>query len=177
VQRPGKRTVAAVLGGAGATGVALFALAGGPAQAEAPAAPTPDPSASAPSASAPSPSAPSPSAPSAAPTDRPERSADRSAERAQRQDELAAALAAELGIDKARVAAALEKVQAAQREKASAERTAQLKTRLDEAVQEGRLTADEAAAIRKAAEAGLLPPGGGGGRGFGGPFGGPSGHR
>ena len=142
MQRPGKRTVAAVLGGLGAAGVVLVALVGGPAQAEAPA-PTPSTSSSAPAGAAP----------------------DREAERAQRQDEFAAALATELGIDKAKVAAALEKVQAAQRAKADADRTAELKTRLDEAVKAGKLTAAEAAAILKAAEAGVLPQGGWGGHG------------
>ncbi|HEU4347754.1 MAG TPA: hypothetical protein VFR35_08195 [Actinoplanes sp.] len=152
MRKPGKRTAAVALGGVGAAGVALVALIGGPALAEAP---TPAPSGS---ASAPSSSVPAPSSSSAA---RP----DREAERAQRQDELATALAAELGIDKAKVAAALEKVQAAQKAKADADRAAQLKTRLDEAVKAGKLTADEAAAILKAAEAGVFPQGGPGGPG------------
>jgi hypothetical protein len=82
-----------------------------------------------------------------------------------------------LGIDKAKVAAALEKVEAARRAEAKADRIAGLKTRLDAAVQEGKLTAEEAAAILKAAEAGVFPHGGhapggvhnlGGGLGIGG---------
>ncbi len=138
-------SILAGIGAAGAAGVAALTLAGGPAQAEDP---TPAASASA-----------SPSA-SAEP--------DREAARAQRQDELAAALATELGIDKAKVAAALEKVQAARETEARADRIADLKTRLDAAVTAGRLTPDEAAAILKAAEAGVLPQGGGGhGRGGG----------
>ncbi|OJF11741.1 hypothetical protein, partial [Couchioplanes caeruleus] len=111
----------------------------------------------------------SPSASASAP---PGGATDREAERAQRQDELAAALATELGIDKAKVAAALEKVQTARQAEAKAERTAELKTRLDAAVSEGKLTADEAAAILKAAESGVLPGGGRGGPGGPGGFGG-----
>jgi hypothetical protein len=128
------------LGAAGALGIAL---AGSPAQAE-------DPS-------------PAPSSSASGTPSRPDRS-DREAERAARQDELAEALAAELGIDKAKVAAALEKVQADQRADAKADRLADLKTRLDTAVKEGKLTAEEAAAILKAAQAGVLPQGHGGGR-------------
>ncbi|MEV6601491.1 hypothetical protein AB0M36_32260 [Actinoplanes sp. NPDC051346] len=114
------------------------------------------------------------SGPAAAPAD----DADREAERAKRQEEFAAALATELGVDKAKVAAALEKVRAAEQTKAKANRTAELKTRLDTAVSEGKLTADEAAAILKAAENGVLAQGGKGGGpggpgGFGGPGGGP----
>jgi hypothetical protein len=157
VQKPSKRVpVLAGIGAAGVAGVAALAFAVGPAQAEDP---TPSPSASlsaSPSAS-----------PSASATDRP----DREAARAQRQDELAAALAAELGIDKAKVTAALEKVQAAREAQAKADRIADLKTRLDAAVKEGKLTAEESAAILKAAEAGVLPHGGMGWHGRGGPFG------
>jgi hypothetical protein len=77
------------------------------------------------------------------------------------------------------VAAALEKVQAAQRAEREknapakpdpAQRLEALKTRLDAAVEDGKLTADESAAILKAAEAGVLPGGGPhGGPGRGGP--------
>ena len=142
MERPDKRTtVLAALAGLTVAGVAGVALAANPAQAEAP---SPSPSASAPAGKP-----------------------DRDAARAQRQDELAGALATELGIDKAKVAAALEKVQSAQREKATAERTAELKIRLDAAVKAGKLTADQAAAILKAAEAGVLPQGGRGGPGGG----------
>jgi hypothetical protein len=146
MERTRKRTlITTAVAGAGAAAALGIALAG-PAQAEDP---TPAPSASS--------SAPAPGKP------------DREAARAERQDELATALAAELGIDKAKVAAALEKVRAAQQADAKAERTAQLKTRLDDAVKAGKLTADEAAAILKAAEAGVLPQGGPGGGHRGGP--------
>ena len=138
-------TIVAAIGGIGAAGALGIALASSPALAEDP---TPSPSASSSTAVKP----------------------DREAERAQRQDQLAAALATELGIDKAKVAAALEKVQTAQQAQFTAERTAELKTRLDAAVKAGTLTAEQSAAILKAAEAGVLPQGGGGGRhgGFGG---------
>jgi len=175
-RRPNKRTtVLATLAATGLAGGLGVALLSSPAQAE-----DPTPSASA-SASAPAPAAPDGSAPAApapgssaapAPAGKP----DHAAEHAKRQDELAAALATELGIDKAKVAAALEKVQAAQKPDpktrpegaAKPDRTAELKTRLDEAVKAGKLTAEESAAILKAAEAGVLPqggPGGGHGRG------------
>jgi hypothetical protein len=169
----------AATGLAGGLGVALLSS---PAQAEDP---TPSASASAsapaPDASAPAPAAPGGSAPaapapgsSAAPA--PAGPPGYAAERAKRQDELAAGLATELGIDKAKVAAALEKVLAAQKPDPKTrpegatrpDRTAELKTRLDEAVKAGKLTAEESAAILKAAEAGVLPPGGpGGGHGRG----------
>ena len=139
--------ITTAVAGAGAAAALGIALAASPAQAEDPT-PTPSASSSAPAADKP----------------------DREAARAARQDELAAALATELGIDKAKVAAALEKVQAAQRAEAEADRTARLKARLDEAVKAGTLTADEAAAILKAAEAGVLPQGGAPGGGHrGGP--------
>jgi membrane-bound lytic murein transglycosylase B len=146
VKKPTKGTAAlAALGVTGAAAALGVALIGSPAQAEDP---TPSPSASA--STPPKP--------------------DRAAERAQRQDELAAALATELGIDKAKVAAALEKVQADRKgqgrdasrtPETQADRIARLKTRLDEAVKAGKLTAEESAAILKAAEAGVLPAGGG----------------
>jgi hypothetical protein len=96
---------------------------------------------------------PSPSSSSGTTTD------DRAARRAQQQDELATALANELGIDKAKVAAALEKVQTEREAAAKAERLADLKTRLDAAVTAGKLTRAEADAILKAAENGVLPQG------------------
>jgi len=169
LQRPTKRTTVlagiAGLGAAGALGVALVAS---PAQAEDPT-PAPSASSAAPNSSAPGSSAPDSSAPgSSVPGDPVPGSAgpgagrpDRAADRAARQDELAAALATELGIDKAKVAAALEKVQADREAQAKADRLADLKTRLDAAVKEGKLTAEQSAAILKAAEAGVFPQGGG----------------
>jgi len=175
LQRPTKRTTVlagiAGLGAAGALGVALVAS---PAQAEDPT-PAPSASSAAPNSSAPGSSAPDSSAPgSSVPGDPAPGSAgpgagrpDRAADRAARQDELAAALATELGIDKAKVAAALEKVQADREAQAKADRLADLKTRLDAAVKEGKLTAEQSAAILKAAEAGVFPQGGGGRGGHG----------
>ncbi|HEU4423134.1 MAG TPA: hypothetical protein VFR67_11430 [Pilimelia sp.] len=101
---------------------------------------------------------PTPSPSSSATT--PDAPADREERHAERQAELAAALAKELGIDEAKVAAALEKVEAQLLADAKADRLAALKTRLDEAVKEGKLTQEQADAIMKAAEAGVLPYGG-----------------
>jgi len=95
--------------------------------------------------------------------------AARDAERAKQQDALADALAKELGIDKAKVAAALDKVQTQRQDQAKAARLADLKTRLDQAVTDKKLTREQADAILKAAESGVLPGGGPGGPGgFGG---------
>ena len=146
-----KRTAAAI--GAGsvvAAGVAGFALLAGPAHAEEPA-PAPSGSSSA-----------APGQPGQNPADR----------RAEHQQELAAALAKELGIDQAKVAAALEKVRTEQQNAAKADRLEALKTRLDAAVKDGKLTAAQRDAILKAAEAGVLPGGGPGGLGGPGGFGG-----
>jgi membrane-bound lytic murein transglycosylase B len=148
LKRPKKHTtVLAAIATTGAAAALGLTLAGAPAQAE------PSPSTSAPASAAP----------------------DGADGRAQRQDELAAALATELGIDKAKVAAALEKIQAARKADGKApaqdgtrpDRTAELKTRLDAAVTAGTLTAAESAAILKAAEAGILLHGGPGGGGHG----------
>jgi hypothetical protein len=86
--------------------------------------------------------------------------ADPATKRAEQQDALATALAKELGIDKAKVAAALAKVQTEREAAAKAERLADLKTRLDAAVTAGTLTRAEADAILKAAQNGVLPAGG-----------------
>jgi hypothetical protein len=85
--------------------------------------------------------------------------------RAEHRDKLAEALAKELGIDQAKVAAALDKVDEQMRAEAKAERQAALKERLAAAVSEGKLTQAEADAILKASEAGVL----GGPDGLGGP--------
>lgn len=95
--------------------------------------------------------------------------------RAERESEFAAALAKELGIPQDKVAAALAKVQqqfraerkfkGEEKRESRAERQAELKARLDTAVKDGKLTQDQADAILKAFEAGVLF----GGPGHGGP--------
>lgn len=93
---------------------------------------------------------------------------DKNDQRAEHQQKLAEALAKELGIDQAKVSAALEKVQSQLRPDGkngktrdkdgdtAAERTQQLKERLAEAVKAGKLTQAEADAIIKATDAGVL---------------------
>jgi hypothetical protein len=76
---------------------------------------------------------------------------------AARQAELAKSLAATLGIDEAKVTAALDELRTAEQ----AERAAALKTRLDQAVTDGKLTQAEADAVTKAVQNGVI---GGGGR-------------
>lgn len=79
------------------------------------------------------------------------------AERAAREKAFATALAKELGIDEAKVTAALTKVKAAH----AAEHRAELTTRLDAAVTAGKLTAADKASVLKAFDAGVLGgPGG-----------------
>lgn len=73
------------------------------------------------------------------------------------QAELAKSLAASLGIDEAKVTAALEELRAAEQ----TEHAAELKTRLDKAVTDGKLTQAEADAVTKAVQNGVI---GGGGR-------------
>ena len=89
-----------------------------------------------------------------------------------RHQQLASALAKELGVDESKVSDALDKL----REERKADRPEQtpdkartdLKTRLAAAVKEGKLTQAEADAVLKAAEAGII-----GGPGFGHGPGGP----
>jgi hypothetical protein len=76
---------------------------------------------------------------------------------ATREAALAKSLAASLGIDEAKVTAALDELRTAEQ----AEHAAALKTRLDKAVTDGKLTQAEADAVTKAVEAGVI---GGGGR-------------
>ncbi|MBD8869477.1 hypothetical protein [Nocardioides donggukensis] len=83
--------------------------------------------------------------------------------------ELAERLADELGLDAEEVDAALEKVTGELREEHAAERLAALEERLDAAVEEGRITREEADAMLERAESGE-PRGHRGG--FGGPHGG-----
>lgn len=110
------------------------------------------------------------SSPSASATPAPGKgSTDREQRHAEHQQALAEGLAKELGIDQDKVEAALEKVQSQLRSEANADRQAQLKTRLDQAVKDGKLTQEQVDAILKAAESGALPGGGFGGHGRGGP--------
>ena len=95
--------------------------------------------------------------------------ADGEQKRAERRDQLAEALAAELGISKDKVAAALDKVLDQMDAQARADRLTQLKERLATAVAEGKLTQAQADAILKAAEEGVLPGGGHGPGGRHGP--------
>lgn len=103
---------------------------------------------------------------------------DRERQRTDRQAEFAEKLAAELGVDTDKVTAALEKLReehkpADRPEKGdgpgkgdSADRQAAMKERLAQAVEDGKLTQEQADAVTAAAEAGVLPgPGGRGGHG------------
>ena len=87
------------------------------------------------------------------------RTTDRQALRDQLQQKLADALAAELGIDSSKVSSALADLEAAH----EAERDQALTDRLDQAVQDGKLTRAEADAVKKAVDAGVI----GGGPGLG----------
>lgn len=80
-----------------------------------------------------------------------------------RHQQLASALAKELGVDESKVSDALDKLrEQKQADKPQREGARQdLKTRLDAAVKEGKLTQAEADAVLKAAEAGILGPAGG----------------
>ncbi|KXK61934.1 hypothetical protein AWW66_10855 [Micromonospora rosaria] len=122
---------------------------------------------------------PSPSASASAGTDREQRHAERQAE-------FAESLATELGVDTEKVTSALEKLReqrAADRPERpergergdwrggdAADRQAKLTERLDQAVEDGKLTQEQADAIVKAVESGVFP-GGGWGPGRGGPHG------
>jgi len=138
MRRPNRRTLTVTgIGLAAATGVLGITLAG-PGSAFA------DPSAS-------------PSASASAGT--------RADKRAQEKADYAAALAKELGIDEAKVQAAMDKVDADRAAANKTERHDKLKAELDAAVKAGTLTQAEADAILKASDAGVLPGGGAGGPG------------
>ncbi|MFY1595359.1 hypothetical protein [Micromonospora sp. WMMD737] len=103
---------------------------------------------------------------------------DRQQQRADRHAEFAEKLATELGVDTDKVTAALEKLRGEHKpadrpEKGDrpgkgdpAGRQAAMKERLAQAVEDGKLTQEQADAVTAAAEAGVLPgPGGRGGHG------------
>lgn len=97
-----------------------------------------------------------------------EQGTDRQQQKAARQGEFAEALAKELGLPTEKVTAALEKLReqrtADRPQRPSAEdRRAALKDRLARAVEDGKLTQEQADAITRAVEAGVFP--GPGGRG------------
>ena len=79
----------------------------------------------------------------------------------------AAALAEELDLPVERVRAAIDKVDEQMRAEAKARHLAELKTRLDAAVADGKLTQEQADAIYAAAESGAMPFRGGRGHGRG----------
>lgn len=81
----------------------------------------------------------------------------------QRHEALAKQLASKLGVSESKVKTALDEIQGAHR----AEARTEFKTRLDQAVKDGKLTQTEADAVLKAWDAGVL--GQGMGRGGGGP--------
>lgn len=108
-------------------------------------------------------------------------SVEREGEHAERRAELAGRLADELGIEADRVEAALEKVGTEMREEMAAERLTAMEERLAAAVEDGRLTQEQADSILEAMESGTFRSEGRGGHarhggpGLGGPFGGPGG--
>jgi hypothetical protein len=85
-----------------------------------------------------------------------------------RQQQFASSLAKELGVDEAKVTAALEKLRSEKAGDKAGDKAPDrgerqdLKTRLDAAVKEGKLTQAEADAVLKAVESGVLWSGGGG---------------
>ncbi|WP_234042823.1 hypothetical protein [Streptomyces marianii] len=103
------------------------------------------------------------------PNPREERREARKDRMEERQEELAAALAKELGVSEDKVKAALEKIRSERQQEHKEEREKRLSERLEKAVSEGKITQEQADAILKAAESGVLPggPGGGPGRAHG----------
>jgi hypothetical protein len=84
--------------------------------------------------------------------------------RAERETDFAERLAKKLGLDTGKVQDALTAVREEMQAEAKADRLEALKERLDQAVEDGKLTREQADAILEAAEQGVLS----GGRGFGG---------
>ncbi|MDM4720101.1 hypothetical protein QTQ03_11115 [Micromonospora sp. WMMA1363] len=120
---------------------------------------------------------PSPSASADEGTDRQQQREDRREDRQQqredRQAKFAEALAEELGVDTDKVTAALAKLREERKADRperperpnAADRQAALEERLDQAVEDGKLTQEQADAITAAVEAGVFPAGGRGGHG------------
>lgn len=86
--------------------------------------------------------------------------AEREAARTEREAAFAKALASELGIDESKVTSALQEL----RTERQAERAADDKAVLDQAVTDGKLTQTEADAVQKAVDAGIVRVHGGRGR-------------
>ena len=95
------------------------------------------------------------------PATRPASPTERDSFREARQAEMSEALAAELGIDEDKVSAALDEL----RSDRDAMRSANRQANLGEAVTDGTLTQDEADAVQKAVDAGVMSPRGGHGHG------------
>jgi len=74
---------------------------------------------------------------------------------AERDATLAKALAPKLNVDEAKIKTALDEIRAARQ----ADRAAELKTRLDTAVKDGKLTQAEADGVQKAVEQGVIGAG------------------
>lgn len=81
-------------------------------------------------------------------------------DRSAMETKFAEALAKELGIDVSKVTSALQELRTAQQTTQKAD----FKSRLDQAVKDGKLTQAEADAVQKAADAGVIGTGGGRGR-------------
>lgn len=87
---------------------------------------------------------------------RDEHKADKTRSKGDRQAEMAKSLASKLGVDEAKVKTALDEIRSTRQDANSAQRETALKSRLDQAVKDGKLTQAEADAVIKAHKAGVL---------------------